>query len=106
MRLLPVFGGSRNNRLQNFIMANPLKKSETLRERREKFLSRLNAQIAEADRKESSRQRKDDTRRKIIIGACVLADYPTHPEVNRMIADALKRNALPRDLQFLEERGW
>ena len=70
------------------------------------MLSRLNARIAEVQRAEDSRERKAETRYKIIFGACLLADLETHPELRAAYEQSFKRTAAGRDLEFLKSRGW
>jgi hypothetical protein len=79
---------------------------EDLKKRKDNMLDRLNARIAEAQRHETHRQRKEDTRHKIIVGACLLLDMETSPELRRQIEASLLRTATLRDAEFLRTRGW
>jgi hypothetical protein len=79
---------------------------EALKQKRELVLSRLNARIAEEQRKEDSRARKEETRHKIIVGACLLADMEDHPEVREAVLQSLRRTATERDVAFLKTKGW
>lgn len=79
---------------------------EALKQKRELILSRLNARIAEEQRREDSRARKEETRYKIIVGACLLADMEDHPEVREAILQSLRRTATERDVAFLKTKGW
>jgi muramidase (phage lysozyme) len=82
------------------------KKSDELKEMRDFKLSRLNARIAEVQRAEDSRERKAETRYKIIFGACLLADLEAHPELRSAFEQSLKRTATGRDLELLKSKGW
>lgn len=88
------------------IMRDANSKLEELKKKRESLLERLNAKIADAQRVEDSRQRKEDARHKIIVGACLLADIETHPELRSLVEQSLKRIATERDLEFLKVKGW
>lgn len=79
---------------------------EALKQKRELVLSRLNARIAEEQRKEDSRARKEETRHKIIVGECLLADMEDHPEVREAVLQSLRRTATERDIAFLKTKGW
>lgn len=81
-------------------------KLEALKQKREFVLSRLNARIAEEERKEANRQRKQDIREKIIVGACVLTDMEKHPELQEAVLQSLRRMATQKEIAFLKERGW
>jgi hypothetical protein len=81
-------------------------KLEALKQKREFVLSRLNARIAEEERKEAGRQRKEETRHKIVVGACLLADMEDHPEVREAVLQSLRRTATERDVAFLKTKGW
>src|ERR1022692_2038778 len=71
-----------------------MEKLTALKEKRDFVLSRLNARIAEEERKEASRQRKEETREKIVVGACLLADMEDHPEVREAVLQSLRRGTL------------
>jgi hypothetical protein len=82
-------------------------KLEALRKRKEEILERLNARIAEAQRLSDHRQRKEDIRLKILIGAAFLSDSDRHPETRTEIKAILQRAIFAeRDKQFLASMGW
>jgi uncharacterized membrane-anchored protein YjiN (DUF445 family) len=82
------------------------KKSDEIRKKREAMLARLNARIAEAQRLEDNRERKELTRYKIMVGACVLSDLEKNPDLGEHVEDILQRNANERDREFLRTKGW
>ena len=65
-------------------------------ERLEKQRSQLEARIRAAKAKETQRERKADTRRKILVGACVMARMETNDllrkDVMRWLEKDLKRD--------------
>jgi muramidase (phage lysozyme) len=82
-------------------MAN--EKVETLRQRK----ARLEAQIAAIEAAEKARQRKEDTRLKVLVGAGILADIAKHPETRGAIETVLRRAIIAdRDRLFLKSKGW
>jgi len=81
-------------------------KLEELKNKKDSILERLNNRIAEAQRVEDARQRKDATRYKIILGACLLADLESNPQLGPVLEQSLKRTASPRDAEYLRSKGW
>jgi hypothetical protein len=55
---------------------------------------------------DASKQRKEDIRHKIIVGACLLADMEKRPDLAGLLEASLKRCATPRDVEFLRTKGW
>jgi hypothetical protein len=78
-------------------------KLEALRRRE----SELKKRIEQEQQKSNARERKDDTREKVLIGAAFLADSRQHPETRAAVEMVLKRAiTAPRDREFLKTRGW
>ena len=83
-----------------------MEKLLALKEKRDFAFSRWNARIAEEQRKNDIRSRKQDTRHKIVVGACLLADMEAHPEVREAVLQSLRRTATERDIAFLKTKDW
>jgi signal transduction protein with GAF and PtsI domain len=67
----------------------------------------IKARIAEAEAKEKSKRRKEDTRVKVIVGAGIIADTEKHPETRAEIVAVLDRAiTAPKDRAFLKSKGW
>ncbi len=64
-----------------------------LKERQE----RLRTQVAALEARTKEQQRREDTRRKIIVGGAVLAHAALHPEFARTLHEVLKV-AVTRDI--------
>lgn len=77
-------------------------KLETLRKREQA----LRAAIAEEKVRRQKRAERDRARTASILGECVLGDLETHPQLGPLIEESLKRNASPRDTEFLKAQGW
>jgi muramidase (phage lysozyme) len=76
---------------------------ETLRQRK----ARLEAQIAALESAEKAKQRKEDTRLKVLVGAGILADIAKHPETRGAVENVLRRAiTADRDRDFLKSKGW
>ena len=58
---------------------------QKLQERRDQ----LNAQLAAMEARAKQTQKKQDDRRKILLGALVLADFDTRPELKTYLAERL-----------------
>lgn len=83
-------------------MATSLK-LDALRKRRQQIA----AQIAAAEAKERLKDRKDDTRLKVLIGAAMIADTSLHPETRAGVEAVLRRAITAnRDVEFLKAKGW
>ena len=81
-------------------------KLEALKQKRDFVHSRWNARIAEQQRLADSHSRKEETREKIVVGACLLADMEDHPEVREAVLQSLRRTATERDIAFLKTKDW
>jgi hypothetical protein len=66
----------------------------------------LDARIAQVSARDKAKDRKLATRRKIVIGACIMADVSRHPESGPVIEEMLRRAATPRDRELLRSGGW
>ena len=78
-------------------------KLEALRKRQ----AQLAEQIAQAERTEKAKSRKEDTRLKVLVGAAILADVALHPETRAGVETILQRAiTAPRDREFLTAKGW
>jgi hypothetical protein len=83
----------------------PTEKVETLRQRK----ARLEAQIAAIEAAEKAKQRKADTRLKVLIGAAFLADSQKHAETRGVIQTVVQRafaSGGERDKDFLKSKGF
>ncbi len=68
--------------------------------------NRLKAQIADIEAQNATRQRKEDTRAKVLVGAGILADLEHHPESIATVRTILARAiTAPRDRDLLRTRG-
>lgn len=69
--------------------------------------AKITARIAALKAREQGRNRKDDTRLKVLVGAALLADAVKHPETLETIKAVLPRAVTaPRDVEFLKTKGW
>ncbi len=66
----------------------------------------LRAAIAEEKVRQQKRAEKDHARLASIIGECLLADLDVDSKLGLLLEESLKRNANPRDAEFLKSRGW
>ncbi|MYL85210.1 hypothetical protein GTA51_20110 [Desulfovibrio aerotolerans] len=67
----------------------------------------IEKQLAELEAREKNKTRKEDSRLKILIGAAILADTKTKPELATAIQKILDRAiTAKRDRLFLQEKGW
>lgn len=70
---------------------------ETLRSRR----AEIDAELARLQAKSRVQTRKQDTRRKILIGAVIMQEMKSKPEVNLMVLNLLEeRLTKPRDREL------
>lgn len=84
-------------------MAEKPDKIEALREKERK----LKAQIAALEAQAKAKERKEDTRLKVIMGAALLADSALHPETAAFVSAVLTRAVkAERDREFLKAKGW
>jgi hypothetical protein len=65
----------------------PASRLEKLKQRKAK----LDAEIARAEKAERERQRSHETRRKILVGAAVLAEIEAEPSLRGVVQDILRR---------------
>jgi hypothetical protein len=78
-------------------------KLEALRKRE----AQIKAQITKLVEQEKTKNRKDDTRLKVLIGAAFLADAALNPETCDIIKSILQRAITSqRDRDFLQTKGW
>jgi hypothetical protein len=83
--------------------ASAAEKLELLRKQRDAMNARINAVEATV----KTKQRKEDTRVKIIVGAALLANCAVHPETRAGIVAVLQKAVTaPRDREFLDSKGW
>jgi hypothetical protein len=66
----------------------------------------LKAAIAVEQVKQQKRREKVQARLASVLGACMLADLGTSPQIRPSIEESLKRNCNPRDVEFLRATGW
>jgi len=66
----------------------------------------LRAEIAREKVRQLKRAEKDHDRLASIIGECLMADIEVDPKLGLLLEESLKRNASPRDAEFLRSRGW
>lgn len=87
-------------------MSDEVKKSSTAENLRAK-IAKLQARVADIERREKAQQRRDDTRLKVIVGAGILADTEKNPETRAGVKAVLERAiTAPRDREFLKAKGW
>ncbi len=68
--------------------------------------SELKKRIEQEQQKSKARERKDDTREKVLIGAAFIADMKQHPETRAAIKAVLQRAiTATRDREFLKSKG-
>ena len=68
---------------------------DQLKPKKQSQLSRLETQMQKVQRKQTTQQRKDDTRRKILLGSFIIAQMEHKP--------ALKADLIPELSTFLEQ---
>jgi hypothetical protein len=78
-------------------------KLETLKDQ----AAKIQARIAELERREKAQSRKEDTRLKLIVGAACLADSALHEETRTRLRGIVEKAVkAPRDREFLKSKGW
>lgn len=83
-------------------MAKP-ERIELLKQRKAKIEKELAAFAA----KEKAKERREETRLKILIGGGILADAKVHPEIIEAIQKILARaTTSERDRELLQAKGW
>jgi hypothetical protein len=86
--------------MQNRNMVND--KLDALRKRE----AALRAAISEEKVRQQKRAEKDHARLASIVGECLLMDVEMDSKLGILLEESLKRNATPRDAEFLKSRGW
>jgi hypothetical protein len=66
----------------------------------------LKAAIAAEQVRQQKRKEKVQARLASVLGACILVDLKTSPQLGALIEESLKRNCNPRDAEFLRATGW
>lgn len=69
----------------------------------EKRKRQLSEQIADLSAREKGRQRKDDDRRKVLVGSIVLADLASNPSLARYIRSHLPSVMRPGDERLFSD---
>jgi hypothetical protein len=78
-------------------------KIEALKKRK----AQIDKQIAAAEARLKTKERKEDTRLKVLIGAAMLADSKINPQTIGLIETVLSRAITEkRDQDFLKAKGW
>jgi hypothetical protein len=73
----------------------------------QKKQEQIKQRIADIERKQKGKTRKEDDREKILIGVAYLADIELHPDAKKQVTEVLKRAiTTKRDRDFLASRGW
>lgn len=76
---------------------------EALKQRK----AQLEKQISELETRARVRERKEETRLKVLIGAAALADLKLNPQTEVFIRELLQRAIVAkRDREFLQDKGW
>lgn len=76
---------------------------ETLKQRK----ARIEKELAAIEAREKARERKEETRLKVLVGAGILADSKIHPEIVDLVQEILGRAiTAERDRAFLQRKGW
>ena len=84
-------------------MATKNERLEALRKR----ANEIKAKIAAVEAMDKGRQRKDENRVKILVGAGVIADTVKNPETRAGVVSVLDRAiTAPKDREFLKAKGW
>ncbi len=69
--------------------------------------ARLQEQINAMEARQKDKERKEDTRLKVLIGAAMLADARINPSTVEQVRRVLQRGITSeRDRAFLESKGW
>ncbi len=82
---------------------SPRNRREALRRQ----IAKLEAKLAQENRREQSNARKRDTQLKILAGAILLADVAAGNTGRGQVVEMFKRGARrERDVKLLQEEGW
>lgn len=87
-------------------MPNNLGSSSDRLEQLRRKEAALRAAIAEEKVRQQKRAEKDHARLASIVGECLMADLDVDSKLGLLLEESLKRNASPRDAEFLKSRGW
>ena len=69
--------------------------------------AKIEQELASIEAREKAKERKEETRLKILIGAGILADAKAHPEIVELIQEILARSiTAARDRELLARKGW
>ena len=69
--------------------------------------AKIEQELASIEAREKAKERKEETRLKILIGAGILADAKAHPEIVELIQEILARSITSaRDRELLARKGW
>ena len=69
--------------------------------------AKIEKQIAAIEARSKAKERKEDTRLKVLIGAAMLADSKINPETAIFVQEVLERAITSeRDKAFLQSKGW
>jgi hypothetical protein len=66
----------------------------------------VRAAIAEEKVRQQKRAEKDHARLASVVGECLMADLEVDQNLRLLLEESLKRNASPRDAEFLRHMGW
>jgi len=76
---------------------------ESLKQRKEK----IEQALANLEAREKAKQRKEETRLKILIGGAILSDAKDHPEIIDIVQEIVTRAvSSERDKELLARCGW
>ena len=69
--------------------------------------AKIEQELAAIAAKEKARERRQETRLKILIGGGIVADAKVHPEIVSLIQEILARaTTATRDRELLQASGW
>lgn len=66
----------------------------------------LRAAIAEEKVRQQKQTEKNHARLASVVGECLMADLDVDKNLRLLLEESLKRNASPRDAEFLRHMGW
>lgn len=76
---------------------------KSLKERKAK----IEQELSRIEAREKAKERKEETRLKVLIGSAILSEAPAHPEIVQPIQEILARAiTAPRDQELLTRKGW
>lgn len=69
--------------------------------------AKIEKELAAFTAKEKAKERRAETRLKILIGGGIIADAKVHPEIIELVQEILARSTkAPRDKELLQSAGW